>query len=477
MLVVGLLLVQALADSAVAVLAGADGDDAWASVDRAARWSELAAAALYVLLAALTAGKVVLDRQWRHFATGADLALLALGFTMALAGVANDSSAALTGQALLAYLRAVLVFYALRAADPGPVAVRRLLTVVGVVVAANVAVALGEAAAGFAVDDAAGVGSVDQGAVRALLADSVELGNVLGLALVGCLAWAAGGRTVGRMWWAAVALVALALSATESSGSVVGVLLAAVVVAVTARRGAARVLGVVLLLVLCVGAQVALNPDRHASWEARLGIGVSRVDGAAIAAPTDFPRVADVLARQPLLGCGPGQLTSIGAGEGGSQCTANQPFEQKGFSHSFWFRLLIETGVLGFAAFVAWLFLVIRPLRNPARRRPRRESPGPPHFIAIWGIAAVVFAAVVAVLSPSVESPMLSVLLWTVVGIAWWVRRRSQEAERSLFAADTAFIPKVRDPADVHAVDTRILGTDEILSLARQARRRTDRGN
>ncbi|MGV9808133.1 O-antigen ligase family protein [Micromonospora chersina] len=537
----GVLLVHVLFETWAQVLTGPTSADPRVNLDTAAQWPKQLKTGLYAVLAALTAVKIVVDRLWRRFRTGADLALVVLGLVMVLAGLVNDSSLSLMGQALFVYFRGVLVFYALRAADLRPEQVRRLLLVVAAVVGLNVLLALVQMVVGAPAYRA--LGWVDltwagQSRAQGLQPHPNHLGHLLGLTLLGFVAWVAVHPRVRFAWWAVAGVVALALSASQSRESLLGVLAAAVVIAVLVRGSARRVLTVCLILALCTVAQIAARPDNRSEWERRIGNAFSgiyhpagsehratpaapsasalppsatarpstsgrppsatarpstsaRPSGAATPTPSPAPvreirvlylqQAADILPRQPLLGFGIGQFGGVVAEKNNPDWHKNPKFGPEGFHRygfqavqidSFWLHLVMETGVLGLVAFLVWLFFVTRPLlraiRRPARTATRQ---GPPSAAVVWGIGAMLFAALVAFLSPAFEDPLLPVLLWTIVGLAWWSWRRSRQAEASVYNAATAMLPVVRDPSDVRDRDTDILATDDILALARRVRR------
>ncbi|WP_157756629.1 O-antigen ligase [Plantactinospora sp. KBS50] len=516
MATVGALLVHVLFETWAQVLTGPTSTDPRVNLENAAQWPKLLKSCLYVVLALLTVAKVALERQWRRFGTPADLALLVLGLVMVLAGLVNDSSLTLMGQALFVYFRGVLVFYALRVADLNSSTVRRLLSVVAVVVALNIAVALVQMFVGTPAYQA--VGWVDlawagQHRAQGLLPHPNHLGHVLGLALLGIMSWAVATDSPRRTWWVAATLVTLGLSATQSRESLLGVLVAGVIVAMLVRSGARRALGICLLLLVCTAVQIAARPENRAEWERRFdnafsGIyhpaGSERIGpspsihptpgssaasvpsasptppvsrtvqtpkpasadrsgaterpaspGEPAAVPSATPvreirvlylqQAARILPRQPLLGFGIGQFGGVVAEKNNPRWNENPKFGPRGFNRygfqavqidSFWLHLVMEAGVLGLAAFLVWLLMVVRPLLRPTRAALRQGSLPPPTATLTWGIAAVVFAVVVAFLSPSFEDPLLPPLLWTVVGLAWSALRRWSEAEAAVDAAE-----------------------------------------
>ncbi|MGC1211391.1 MAG: O-antigen ligase family protein [Micromonospora sp.] len=492
--VVGILLVHVLFETWAQDLTGPTSDDPLAELDNTAQWPKQLTNLLYLGLAALTMLKVAIDRLWKRFRTAADLALLVLGLVMVLAGVVNDSAPSLMGQAVFVYFRDVLVFYALRAADLRPAMIRRLLLVVAAVVGLNLFLALVQAVVGPPAYRALGWTDLtwaDQSRAQGLQSHPNHLGHLLGLTILGFMAWAAVQQRVRRGWWAVAAVVALALSATQSLESLLGVLVAGVLIAVLVRGSARRVLAVCLIVVLCTAAQIAVQPDHRAEWERRLGNALPGGHHPAgseqrPATPVREIRVlylqqaADILPRQPLLGFGLGQFGGVVAEKHDPDWHRNPKFGPNGFNRygvqdvqieSFWLHLVMEVGVLGGIAFVVWLFFVVRPLVRATRRgRRRTRQPPAPSATVVWAIGAMVFAAVVALFSPAFEDPLFPALLWTVLGLAWWAWRRSREEAASLHSAPTAMLPVVRDPSDVREADTRILDTDEILALARRAR-------
>jgi hypothetical protein len=191
-------------------------------------------------------------------------------------------------------------------------------------------------------------------------------------------------------------------------------------------------------------------------------------------------QAAGILPRQPLLGFGIGQFGGVVAEKNNPDWHKNPKFGPNGFNRygfqavqidSFWLHLVMETGVFGLVTYLVWLFFVVRPLLPTSRRGSRRTTRRPPPAAVVWGIGAMAFACIVAFLSPAFEDPLLPALLWTILGIAWWAWRRSRDEEASIYTAETAMLPVLRDPSDVRDIDTRILATDDILALARRTRR------
>ena len=432
--VVGALLVHVLLETWAQVLSGPTSVDPRANLDGSAQWPKQLKTALYLGLAGLTVVKVAVDRLWHRFRAGADLALLVLGLVMVLAGLVNDSSMSLMGEALFVYFRGVIVFYALRAADLNSTMIRRLLVVVAVVVSVNVLLALVQMVVGEPAYRVLGWVDLtwsDQSRAQGLLSHPNHLGHVLGLTMLGFVAWLATAADVRRRWWAVAAVVAVAMSATQSRETLLGVLIGAVLIAVVARTNTRRVLAVCLLVVLCTVAQIAARPDNRAEWERRIGNAFTSFDhpagsessppGPATARPTPTPtarpddggaavrwpqtstkpstppesggphgspaavtpqpthspapvreirvlylqQAAKILPRQPLLGFGIGQFGGVVAEKDNPNWHKNPKFGPGGFNRygfqavqvdSFWLHLVMEVGVLGFGAYLVWLF-------------------------------------------------------------------------------------------------------------------------
>ncbi|WP_175440124.1 O-antigen ligase family protein [Micromonospora nigra] len=576
MTLVGVLLVHVLFETWAQVLSGPTSTDPRANLREAAQWPKHLKTALYLGLAALAVVKVAVDRLWHRFRTTADLALVVLVLVMVLAGAVNDSSATLMGEALFVYFRGAVVFYALRAADLDRVLVRRMLLPAAVVVGVNVVIALVQMVVGAPAHSALGwvdLTWADQSRAQGLQPHPNHLGHLLGLCLLGFLAWVAVNRSVPRRWWAVATVVAVAMSATQSRESLLGVLAAGGLVVLLVRGNTRRVLAVCLVVVLCTAAQVAVRPDNRAEWERRWDNAFSGLRNPAgsestaarpsaptspaarpsgptspTARPSGSPatptagtrpsgaptvtarpsptregattppgrkptsgaslrpsapaatrqpaaspqpaasrtpapvreirvlylqQVARILPRQPVLGFGIGQFGGVVAEKNDPNWHRNPKFGPAGFNRygfhavqvdSFWLHLVMEVGLLGLVVYLVWLAAVALPLLR--RIRQARRGAAAPAQSTVWGVTALVFACVVGFLSPSLEDPLLPPLLWTVVGVAWWVTRSAPEP------ATGGTVPAPREPDDGTA-ETRILSTDEILAQARLVRRPT----
>jgi hypothetical protein len=422
-------------------------------------WPKLVKNALVLLLAAVTLVTVALRRRWRDFTTPADLALAVLVVVLVLAGIVGGSPPKLIGQALYVYLRGAVVFYAIRAADLPFSWLRRLLYVAGGIVALDVAVALVQMVVGVPAYTALGWDDLTwakTSRAQGLLNHPNHLGHLLGLALLGLLAWMLTRPRVRYPWWLAFGAGALALSAAQSRESVVAFCICALVLWLL-LRGGRRVVAAVLVVLVCTGAQVLLRPANLAEWNRRLGGVVNAIHPPApspartptpgqrtgpgtttAVRPKPVPKEIRVLyykqglkllAHQPVLGYGVGQFGGIVAQENNPDWNENPRFGPGGFDRygfaskqvdSFWLHLVVETGLLGLAAYIAWLFLLVRPLWTEAARRDRA---GPGGVLRPWAVAAMAFAVQVAFLSASLEDELFPTLLFTLLGMAWTTLR------------------------------------------------------
>ena len=419
-------------------------------------WPKLVKNGLFLALAALTVASVLVRRRWRDFTTRADLALLVLALVMVVAGVVGGSPPRLIGQALFVYFRGVIVFYALRAADPPGPWLRRIGWVLAGIIGLNVAVALVQMLVGIPAFTAVGWTDLTWAKIdraQGLLTHPNHLGHVLGLALLGLLAAMVTRPRVRWPWWAAFAAGALALSATQSRESVLACAVGAGLLWLLARGGR-RILAAVAVLLLCAAAQVLLRPANLAEWQRRMSGVVNAVapttppaspaphpsGGAKVGTAKPKPPQREIrilmyqqglrlLWHEPILGYGVGQFGGIVAQENNPNWNLNPRFGPGGFDRhgfvskqvdSFWLHLVVETGLLGLLAYLCWLYLLIRPLLPGARRRPDR--PADPY--AAWAVVALAFVVQVAFLSASLEDEVLPALLFALLGVAWTRTRR-----------------------------------------------------
>jgi O-antigen ligase len=484
----GLLLIEVLFEGWVQIRFGTrtHNPQGGVAVDLLA-WPKTLKNGLYLTLAAVAAMKITVDRRWRDFRTGADVALLGLVAVMLVAGIVGDSSATLIGKSLFVYFRGVVAFYAWRALAPTWPQIRLILVIIGGVIALNVAIAWVEIAGGQPVYQA--LGWVDLTWARtnrahALLTHPNHFGHLLSLTILGITSWMVTRRRPDRRWWLVLGGLAVGLAASQSRESVVALIVAIILIWALARSQGRRILLIVLIVAASSTAIVLARPSNWAEWQRRLAGVVdafrvpSGTERTPAPRPTAGPTATDPTAtdptatpqaaptrsvpareirvlyyqqglrlwtREPLLGYGLGQFGGIVAQENDPNWHLHPQFGPGGFNRhgfksvqvdSFWLHLLVETGALGLLAYLAWLFFLVRPL---LRRTPRfgKHKPYPPEApppealdardraqaFCYWAIAAIAFAIQVAFLSASLEDPLLPALLFTVVGIAWVTKK------------------------------------------------------
>jgi hypothetical protein len=489
LVLIGVLLVEVLFEAWVQVrLADRGGIDAQGNrIVTLPDWPKNLKNGIYLVLLALTLTKVAVDRRWRDFLTKADVALAVLVVALVVAGLIGGSPLRLIGEGVYIYLRGVIVFYAWRAADPSWRRIRAVLVLVGAIVGVNALIAIAQTIIGY--DSYRALGWVNLSWARtnrahALLDHPNHLGHLLSLTMLGLLAWFVTRKTIGWRWWAVFVGLAIALSATQSRESLIGILAGGVVIALLRLRTPAgadsdqlhrragwpvvRVVGVALVLVIgLAAAQVAFSPANRAELQRRLGgvlsafhVGsgeegksycVAGTAGCDESNPNRVPqREIRVLyyqqggklwLKRPVFGYGVGQFGGIVATEHDPRWYADPRFGPGGFNtygfnaqqvDSFWLHLLVETGAVGALAYLVWLALLVAPFVILALGQRRRSAgdaqraPPPLHPFAYWAPAAVVFACTIAFFSSSLEDPIFPALLFSVLGVAWVLLRRGQ---------------------------------------------------
>jgi hypothetical protein len=468
LVLLGALLVEMLFEAWVQTLLATPVPDARGNLmPDAPQWPKAVKNGLYLAVLATTIGRVAAQRRWREFTTAADLALAALGLVFVLAGLFGDGTPVLIAQAGYVYLRGAIVFYAWRALDPDRRQVRRVLTVVGSVVALNALLAIWQTVGGYNTYRQLGWINLTWARINrahALLDHPNHLGHLLAITMLGLLSWFVARRRVGWAWWAGFFLLALGMSATQSRESTIGFVLGAVVIAVLRRGGYVKLAVAVLLVIGLAGAQLAVSPANRAELARRMAgvfsalhlpsgaegdeFCVSGNTGCSADDPNQIPQreVRVLYAQQgielwtqrPFLGYGVGQFGGIVAYEHDPRWYQDPRFGPEGFRlygsnekqvDSFWLHLLVETGSIGFLTYLAWLALLILPVLTAVIRR-RRAGPAPPqgsvHPFGYWAPAALVFAVAVAFLAPSLEDPLFPAQLFTVLGLAWVLLRRRE---------------------------------------------------
>jgi hypothetical protein len=416
-------------------------------------WPKTLKNGLLLLLVAASAMKISLERRWREFGTRADLAIVVVAVLMVAAGLLGTSGPVLIGQALFVYFRGAIVFYAVRALKPTWPQFKPVLWAAGSVVGISVLVALVQMVFGPATY--LGVGWVDLTwadihRAQGLFDHPNHLGHVLGLVLIGMVTWMSGMQKVPRKWWALFGAAALGLAATQSRESMVAALIGSGLVWFLRRTGGRTVLiGGAVIAVLFAG-NLLVRPENISEILFRLR-GVSHaIDEPAgtedcagfetMQECTDanksaskeirvlfFQQGGRLLLHRPLLGYGVGQFGGIVAEQNDPSWEKDPRFGPNGFNlydftgttvDSFWLHLAVEVGVLGTIAYLVWLYLLTAPLARASRRAPPTVASN----TALWAVGSLVFAVLVAAMSPALEDPLFPPLLFGIVGIAWVLR-------------------------------------------------------
>jgi hypothetical protein len=426
-------------------------------------WPKQVKNAVYLTLLGLAGVLVAVERRWREFTTKADLALLVLALVMVVSGLLNDSSPILIGKALYVYFRGVIVMVALRAWKPPWLRTQMIVWLVGVVVVINALVGLIQVVTGP--DGYRNLGWTDLtwaniNRAQGLLDHPNNLGHVTGIALLGVVAWFVSVPKVSRLWWLLFVVLALGLAVSQSRESIVGVVVGVVAIAVM-RRGRARTLiGLVAVVAACAALPLVLSVENRAELERRWGGVTAAIEtpsgqeqtappsptapapaspGPQQPPPTPPAREIRLLFAQqgfrlwqekPLLGYGVGQFGGIVAYEDDPNWNLDPRFGPGGFDlhgfyvkqvDSFWLHLVVETGALGFVAYLVWMCLLAAPAVRAARRMTGNGDRAleRTRTFAYWVPAALVFGAAVAWLSPALEDPLFPALLFAVVGFGW----------------------------------------------------------
>jgi hypothetical protein len=462
------LLVDAVLEGWLVNLLGSRHQDATgATVVEAAGWPKNVKSALYITTALATAAKFTIDRTWGRLRTRADVALLVLAAVLLLAGIFGPSSPKLIVQAMFVYFRGAILFYALRAMNPGPTRIRKIVWLLGGLMGLEVLVALAQFVFGQSAFQA--VGWVDMGWARigraqALLEHPNDLGHFAGLMLLGLFALFAVRASVGRWWWVAAAGTALALGAAQSRESIVAVLLGLVVIFLLRWAHWRRFAALAGLVILTAAIPIATSQTSRDEWIRRFA-GVAAAlhihagdECAALgitnaANPDESCKGADreirllyyqqgekLLVRRPVLGYGIGQFGGIVAYQDDPNWNLDPRFQPVGFDKynfaaktvdAFWLHLVIEAGVVGLIAYLAWQWFLAAPFvreLRPRRGEPRRTR-APGHPALYWAPAAILFVTIVATLSAALEDPLVPPLLFTIVGIGWVVLARNRAGD------------------------------------------------
>lgn len=423
-----------------------------------ADWPKTLKSGLYFLLLGLTVAKFALDRSWYRLKTRADIALVVLAIIMAIAGYVGGSSSVLIGQALFVYFRGVIVFYALRAVNPGWRAVRPFAWIGGTIIAVSSFIALTQ----FLIGEPAytWLGWVDmkwagENRAQGIFDHPNDLGHIAGFMVLGLLSWFVTAEKVKRRWWALFVLIALALAVAQSRQSTVAVIAGIAVIAIIRRAQWKRLIAGGAIVVMLSAVPVIFSAEARDNLAYRFG-GLfnafhmsgkkdSKKDCANNPACSGQDGEIRVLftkqgvklwAARPVLGYGVGQFGGIVAVKNDPNWNLDPRFQEIlgpdgfylfGFKSTsvdvFWLHLLVEVGALGVLAYLVWMYLVASPLVRAAWQRGRkmggvRGSPGT-GAILLWATSVFVFAMLVAAWSPSLEDPLFPALLFAVLGFGW----------------------------------------------------------
>jgi hypothetical protein len=429
-----------------------------------ANWPNALKSVFYFLVAGLTAAKLTVDRGWGQLRTKADVALIVLGVVLVLAGIFGPSSPKLIAEALFVYLRGAVVLYALRALNPSRLWLRRLFLLLGGVLLLDAGLALIEMVVGPPAYRALGWTDMSWATINrahALFNHPNDLGHFTALMLLGVVSVIATREQVSRRLWALLVVVALALAASQSRESIAGVLGGVAVIALLRWAKGRRLAVIAGIIFLTAAVPVVVSPTNRAEWsrriagvtdamlvpsgaECRTGSAAGTADAPAAACSGDVPdrevRVlymqqgVKLLLRRPALGYGVGQFGGIVAYQDDPNWALDPRFKPNGFDRygfqaktvdSFWLHLIVEAGVLGTAAYLAWLYFLAAPLVRVAGRR-RQRARAPAHPLFYWAPAALAFVAFAAILSPALEDPLVPPILFTIVGAAWVLLARGE---------------------------------------------------
>lgn len=471
-------------------------------------WPKVLKNGLIIGLVLLSAVKISLERRWREFlpswrARGsnpprrADLAIVVLALVMVAAGLLGTSGPSLIGEAVFVYLRGAVVFYAIRALQPSWPQIRRVLLVVVPIIGLNVLVAAVQMVVGRPAYS--GIGWVDMAwadtnRAMGLLDHPNQLGHVLGLVIIGLVAWmsrprsrpdadpagasdeAAKPRPIGRSWWVALTVAALGLAGTQSRESLLGVLAAIALIWFLRRggvggpgqsgangpgRGTGRTLLIsAAVIVALFGGYLVARPGNFGEFAARVAgiftavetppgtedcdefetnrecVEAGRVEKREIRM-LFYQQGARLLAERPILGYGVGQFGGIVAEKHDPNWELDPRFPG-GFNlydfdgttvDSFWLHLVVETGVLGLLAYLAWLWFLTVPLLAVTRRfggrrvwgagLARAPAGGRAEAAALWGVGTVIFSVIIGFFAPALEDALYPPLAFAVLGVAW----------------------------------------------------------
>jgi hypothetical protein len=455
-IILGALFIEIFFEAWVQELFGNRRNTAEGAIGNLPGWPKDIKNGLLILLVAVSLAKVALEHRWREFRTWADISIVALAAVMVVAGLLGGSPPSLIGEALFVYFRGAIVFYAWRAWNPSWARIKPLLWIGGVLVGINVVAATIQMFIGRPV--VTGMGWVDTTWTSIHRAQGFfdhpnHLGHVVGITILGLFAFMVCWPKVDRKWWIAFGAVALALSASQSRESVLAVLVGAFVIWFLRRGQLKRIAVGCAVIVALFASHLVVRPENITELARRMAGFSAAIELPSGAEDCDPPtpecktkkipareiRVlyaqqgARLWADRPVFGYGVGQFGGIVAYQHDPNWAADPRFGPNGFNtygfsditvDSFWLHLTVETGTLGLIGYLVWLTFLLLPLVRATRRFGDRSTRGPTegaetHPTVYWGIATLLFGVLVAFLSPSLEDPLLPIVMFSVVGMAW----------------------------------------------------------
>jgi hypothetical protein len=417
--------------------------------------------AAYLVLAPFLLGYVVLTGRIRAFLQPVDIALAVLVAVMFIGSLAADSSIRLTGEGMFVYLRGTIIFYAIRALRPSWADARRLAWLLGGIFVVNAIVAVIQGFVGLPAFTFFGFTDLTWAVInraQGLQVHPNHLGHILGLGSMVVLGLIASKPRVPARWWALFALFAYAIAASQSRETVLGMVAGLIVLLILRRSAIKRLVAAGTVLVAFVAVIWIAHPANFAELTRRLTGVVTAIEipsgqeEGVVCDPSVEPctiegvphREVRVLyiqqglalwTRQPVFGYGIGQFGGAVAFEDDPRWYLDPRFGPNGFSmhgfeakqvDSFWLHLFVEVGAAGSIAYAIWYLLLGWPLARWSWPRRRSALADGATDLALSlqpaAVAALAFAWVVAVFSPSLEDPMFPPLLFALLGFAWLTR-------------------------------------------------------
>ncbi|WP_163512791.1 O-antigen ligase family protein [Fodinicola acaciae] len=405
-----------------------------------ADWPKDVKSALFLALLAFTLLKVAIDQSWRDFLTKAELALAALGVIMVASGLLGGSGLTLIGQALFVYFRGVIVFFAWRAVRPTMRQLKPIFYVVGAIAVVNATIAIVESMLGYPIYKLLGWTDLTWANINrahALLNHPNHLGHFLMVIEIGLMAWFTTRDRISKKHWFLFGLLAWGMAATQSRESAIGFVLGIAVIWWLRRKPVRPLVFGLIVVVLFSGLQLVATPSNVGVLAKRI-LGVFNAFQTPSGQETEgtssreirvlfYQQGLGLYAKKPVLGYGVGQFGGTVAYQANPKWYEKFNFRLHGAKpdqvDSFWLHLLVETGALGFLAYLIWLFFLVAPMV-----RSRTRGPDVSPFV-LWGPPVVVAAILSAFLSPLLEDQLFPVLLFTVLGLGWSTLRRGDSAD------------------------------------------------